>query len=124
MTGEFTTEGSIRSTLNKIYNTRKLDRQLRGLVSKFDEEFQKVTLAIRSLVNLTEAFQVELVTKLKSGPYANLRQKNMEAMGQNLTLPPPSPGGSSASSVDVLTPENQGPWSRKTLLSLGKCASP
>ena len=85
-----------------------------------------MTLTIRNLVDLTEAFQMKLATKLQSGPYAKIQQRHLEAMRETRALPRRShtavTGEQSAGSVDVLTPRTQGPWSRKTLLSIGMCA--
>ena len=83
-----------------------------------------MALAIRSIVSLTEAFQMEQAVKLQSGPFARLRQQHLEALGQFPGLSRPSPtfarGEPQPVSIEKARSEELDPWSRKRLLSLGE----
>ena len=96
------------------------------MLAQVDKECQKVALTIRNVVSLTEAFQMEQAIKLQNGPFAGLRQQHLEATGQitglswsspTVAREEPQPG-----STEVAASENLGPWSRKSLLSLGEWA--
>ena len=83
-----------------------------------------MNLAIRSILNLTEAFQMEQAVKLQSGPLAGIRQRHLETREINPETSPPIPrvaiGEPLANSVGVSASEDLGPWSGKTLLSFGE----
>ena len=107
------------------FNPRKLDRQLRTLLIKLDEECYKVAFAIRNIVNLTEAFQMEQAVKLQNGPFAKIRQQHLETMIQVPKVSQPSPTAiirkPLVSSDEAAASTQVGPWSRRIMLSLGEC---
>ena len=85
-----------------------------------------MALAIRSIVNLTEAFQMEQAVKLQSGPFAKIRQQHLETMIHLPKVSQPSPtaviGKPLAGSAQAAASEEVVLWDREIMLSLGECA--
>lgn len=91
------------------------------MLKQFEKEYQNVALAIRDVVSLTEAFQMEQAVKLQSGPFAGIRQhtdpKNFR-QSPGIAIGEPSTG-----SIGVAESEELGPWGRKTLRSIFQSVS-
>ncbi len=93
------------------------------MLTQLEKEYQKVALAIRSIVSLTEAFQMEQAVKLLSGPFAGIRQQSMvwnSDPGNSTQSPGISTEEPVTGSIGVAASEELGPWGRKTLLSIGE----
>lgn len=115
-------EQLISSYATKNLAISKLDRQLRSSLTQLEREYQRIDLAIRNVVSLTEAFQMEQAANLQNGPLAGIRRQYLETrkQPQETHQPPPSVsvGEPLASPIEISTSEDLGPWSRKILLSL------
>lgn len=117
-------EQLISSYATKNLGISKLDRQLRSSLTQLEREYQRIDLAIRNVVSLTEAFQMEQAANLQNGPLAGIRRQYLEIRKQPQETHQPSPsvsvGEPLASPIEISTSEDLGPWSRKVLLSLGE----
>ena len=92
------------------------------MLTQFEKEYQKVALAIRNIVSLTEAFQMEQAVKLQSGPFVGIRPQNLGIWNPDPEIFRPSPGVAVGElltgSIGVAASQELGPWGRKTLLSM------
>lgn len=112
----------IKKMSGSKWNDFKLDRQLRSSLTQLEREYQRIDLAIRNIVSLTKAFQMEQAANFPNGPLAGIRRQHLEVRKQPQETHQPSPsvsvGEPVASPIEISTSEDLDPWSRKTLLSL------
>ena len=112
----------------------KRTRQLDKLSKEIEVEHQLIVTAIRRLVDLTEAFKMELANCLQSGPLAERRAQILKMREDVLRKTEPQSATtterSSLSSQGDLEPsaldrdahdtEQQDPWRTQSLLTFGK----
>ena len=83
-----------------------------------------MALAIRDIVSLTEAFQMEQAVKFQSGPFTRDRQQRIGILHTDPGISRPSAGVAveepMAGSIGVAASKVLDPWGRKTLLSIGE----
>ena len=114
--------------------SRKLTAELDKLSKIIDAEHRLIVAAIQRLVDLTEAFRMELANSLQSGPLSEMRAQILRSREQVLRKAKPKgtrrtgiSSISSQGSPEPLTRESKssdasehGPWHGKIMLSFGK----
>ena len=83
----------------------KRNSQLDEVLKQVEQSCQYIASVVHDLVDLTEAVRMYLATRYQCGPLAGLREKMRRTRDQ---VP-----------VTMDSSEEEGPWARKNLLTLG-----
>ncbi len=107
----------LRLACNLIH--RKFHARLQALMRKMERECEQIALAVRSLVDHTEALRLEQAINFQSGPLAGLREDILRQRSQTTKLSPRVSTKAPLTNPLETSTSDQDPWARQMLLTIG-----